>query len=535
MNLRSPLRFLLLLIWPLVFCSSVFGVDIRVPLDVPGIQQAIDIASDGDVIIVAAGVWNESINYSGKNIEIRSEDGPEVTRIEGNLDSSVVTINSGESNLALLEGFAISGGGGFVTMGPRLGGGIYISSSSPQIRQCVVENNQASMGGGIYIDGDPADPVELQEVQILSNIASDSGGGVAVIEAGMGVSMVDCTIQGNQADTVAGAVYCEASVLQMQSSVISQNSSEMLVGGIWIYLGSDSNFNDCQMSQNSATIVGGALAVSDYSRTTVDHCTFTGNSGGSSGGGILFDVGEDQIVQEVRFSVFHDNMAAGTGSNVVSSFNPIQLVMERCTFGSPAPGSASSIRINSPYPESVLLDSCIVRGGALPSIEAVPGSTVSYFSCIEGLDASEVTPFNCIDEDPLFADPTSGNLTLLPGSPCIDSGNPAQPADPDGSLADMGALGITQSDNFRRGDVNVDGVSNIADAIQILGSLFIQGSDPLGCIDAGDCNDDGLLNISDAITLLDTLFVSGTPLPVPVGNCGPDPTVDSLGCSNLCS
>ena len=110
MNLAWSLRFLAVLISSFVFCSSTLAVDIRVPLDVPGIQQAIEIANDGDVIIVSAGVWTEAINYFGKNIEIRSEDGPEVTRIEGTPDSAVITISSGESNLALLEGFTISGG-----------------------------------------------------------------------------------------------------------------------------------------------------------------------------------------------------------------------------------------------------------------------------------------------------------------------------------------------------------------------------------------------------------------------------------------
>lgn len=41
--------------------------------------------------------------------------------------------------------------------------------------------------------------------------------------------------------------------------------------------------------------------------------------------------------------------------------------------------------------------------------------------------------------DPMLVHPTTGNFELLPGSPCIDTGDPFSPNDPDGSTADMGA------------------------------------------------------------------------------------------------
>lgn len=82
---------------------------------------------------------------------------------------------------------------------------------------------------------------------------------------------------------------------------------------------------------------------------------------------------------------------------------------------------------------------------------------------------------------------------------------------------------------FIRGDCNSDGVSNIADAIQLLDNLF--GSlNPPDCLDACDTNDDGQSNIADAIALLNSLFGSPpVPLPPPAV-CGPDPTVDALQC-----
>lgn len=44
-----------------------------------------------------------------------------------------------------------------------------------------------------------------------------------------------------------------------------------------------------------------------------------------------------------------------------------------------------------------------------------------------------------IDLDPLFADEANGDLRLLPGSPCIDTGDPLLALDPDGTRTDMGS------------------------------------------------------------------------------------------------
>ena len=44
-----------------------------------------------------------------------------------------------------------------------------------------------------------------------------------------------------------------------------------------------------------------------------------------------------------------------------------------------------------------------------------------------------------IDSDPRFVDPANGDYHLQPTSPCIDTGDPASPLDPDGTIADMGA------------------------------------------------------------------------------------------------
>lgn len=100
------------------------------------------------------------------------------------------------------------------------------------------------------------------------------------------------------------------------------------------------------------------------------------------------------------------------------------------------------------------------------------------------------------------------------------------------ALASLTAL-APPSPSFVRGDVNEDGMLNLADAVALLFGLF--GGGPLipDCPEAADANDDMNLDLSDAIRLLDLLFVTGSPIPPPM-TCGPDPAPGaSLGCTTF--
>ncbi|MEO2148562.1 MAG: hypothetical protein ABGY15_00105 [bacterium] len=89
-------------------------------------------------------------------------------------------------------------------------------------------------------------------------------------------------------------------------------------------------------------------------------------------------------------------------------------------------------------------------------------------------------------------------------------------------------------DEFIRGDCNNDMGVNVADAVFLLGSMFVPGEPPLSCRDAGDINDDGGVNIADAVFLLGSLFIPNSPgIPEPnlQSGCGADPTAsDTLEC-----
>ena len=69
------LAFSLSFLWTRTAAAEV----IQVPLDSPTIQGAIDVATNGDPVLVAPGAHVENIDFRGKAITVTSEAGPEMT------------------------------------------------------------------------------------------------------------------------------------------------------------------------------------------------------------------------------------------------------------------------------------------------------------------------------------------------------------------------------------------------------------------------------------------------------------------------
>ena len=97
------IRILLPMVSFMVGLSSAAGETLQVPSEYATIQSAISAASDGDTVLVAAGQYDEQINFLGKAIHVVSSDGPEATIIRGS-SAGVVTFANFEGDDSVLEG-----------------------------------------------------------------------------------------------------------------------------------------------------------------------------------------------------------------------------------------------------------------------------------------------------------------------------------------------------------------------------------------------------------------------------------------------
>jgi nitrous oxidase accessory protein NosD len=127
------------------------------------IQAAINGALDGDTVEVAAGEFNENINFLGKAITVVGV-GP-ATVIRGADAGPVVTFANGESGDSILDSVTVTGGQA------QRGGGIFISAASPTILRVVITQNRASQqGSGVYIES--SSTARLYNNLLIYNVAS---------------------------------------------------------------------------------------------------------------------------------------------------------------------------------------------------------------------------------------------------------------------------------------------------------------------------------------------------------------------------
>jgi len=210
---------------------------VHVPADQPTIQAGIDAALDGDTVLVAPGIYRETIDFLGKQIEVASERGYDVTSIWPAAGGPVVRFGSGEGRDAVLRGFKIQGGqtsqGGGVRCyqssptvigniirdnGAAWGGGVALIQSNARLEDNIIVSNTADGGeyigggGGISIDdsGSAGEPVLLVNNLIVNNLAvadgypeewsTSYGGGMLILDSTVVVD--HCTVADNWADTV---------------------------------------------------------------------------------------------------------------------------------------------------------------------------------------------------------------------------------------------------------------------------------------------------------------------------------------------
>ncbi|MBA7468461.1 hypothetical protein ES707_03712 [subsurface metagenome] len=205
------------------FAGKTLYVDDDGPADFNNIQAAIDASIDSDVVLVAPGTYtgegNRDIDFKGKAITVKSEEGPQACIIDcqGSEDEQHrgFYFHNGEDANSVLQGFTITNG----YISHSGGGGIFCNASSPRVENCTVTRNVAWSAGGIACEHSNS---VIANCIISDNTASfrpsgwygateGAGGGITLSSGrrnGERPMLINCIVSGNRASEYGGGISC---------------------------------------------------------------------------------------------------------------------------------------------------------------------------------------------------------------------------------------------------------------------------------------------------------------------------------------
>jgi hypothetical protein len=305
------------------------GTEIRVPGDHASIQEAIDMAADGDVILLAEGDYDLSVPlmFHGKKIALRGAAGSENTTLvststgEGLNSRSILILAAADHKGATVSDLTFKGGRG--TFSEKIpipsyvgdcndfgaeytGGAIFLEQGAMlTIESCVFDSCSAFAGGAIacYMS-----TMTLQDCTFKHNSPLDSGGSGGAVSCSAssyaqftrcsfdgnvgqlgGAVSVDCfstavfescTFTMNEAFGGPGAgVYCNTATIDISASTFSDNTTRNGLSGAGVHV---ANFGTARIGgttfrHNTAADAGGALAVRQSGVLFINDCLIDNN------------------------------------------------------------------------------------------------------------------------------------------------------------------------------------------------------------------------------------------------------------------
>jgi alpha-tubulin suppressor-like RCC1 family protein len=432
--------------------SSTITVDIK-----DKIQDAIDAAVNGNIIVVAPGLYtgdgNRDLDFSRglsggqtRAITVKSTapDNPDVVAAtvidcQGSQSNNHRGFNfhSSEGSNSVLVGFTIKNGyhnygAGIYCVNnssPTItdcrvirntssinGAGIYCVGGSPDITGCIIYDNNAvgGNGGGIYCEN--SSPI-ISSCKIMHNRATaGDGGGVYCTASSPTIS--DCIIAGNWAGSSStstgygGGIYCDGctQATQITNCVIRDNRGR--AGGGVCNDSSSPDVIGCIFASNRVTDYGGGMYNLNISNPKIANCVFIGNDAEEYGGGMENERSSPQVIN----CTFNENSTEGYGGGMDNwgDVVPANPIITNCIFwGNHADDSGNEIYNSELYAEPVVTYSC-VQGGWEGSTNT--DDDPKFVKDAAGYGYGPEGP------DDVFGTWDDG-LALSFGSPCIDKGS----------------------------------------------------------------------------------------------------------------
>ncbi len=219
----------------------------HVPTDFPTIRAALEKASFGDSVLVAPGTYAEHLLRVPWGVTLVGTHGPDSTAIavggdRGLIFGDDVLAESGGASLgdtveqqvpaprsgppATLAGFTVTG---------STGGAVWMRAASPVIRNCVIRDNVAYVGAGIYC-GRHSSPF-IEDCRIVNNTGTETyvgyGGGGVCVEKHAAPVFLRTVIANNIATRGAGVYVNPQATVSISESTLAGNSAA-IGGGMYV-------------------------------------------------------------------------------------------------------------------------------------------------------------------------------------------------------------------------------------------------------------------------------------------------------------
>ncbi len=410
-----------------------------------------------------------------------------------------VVTGSDTDETAVLDGFTVTGGradGEGLLTPAATGGGLYIWTGSPTLRNCLITENMALRGGGA-INIDESNPT-YTNCTFRGNVVADGELAPGAFAAGMAnlgnsrVTVTDCSFVDNSAPNAStGGLYVSSGGSDtLIQNCLFQGNSAWRGGALVVDGGASPLIDNCRFLDNTADTsvpeppypaLAGAVLLVGGSPELRD-CTFAGNTTSGLGGGLVVALTDDVALSNCTFSM---NSAGDLGGGVYAVQSATLTVANGVFWGNTDTAGANTDETAQVYDDPIY---------------GANDVSVTY-SCVQDDDAGDgyVYPgVGNIDDDPQLDD-----LRLMTASPCINTGDPDFAAEPgetdlDGhsrvlcGRVDMGAY------EFGIGDYDCNQGVDLADfaALQRCFTSSDAGPYELGC-EALDFDYDGDVDLDD--------------------------------------